>query len=65
VTIGVVRAGRACFGPLSGSRVEREPVGLALVAMALLGLGILLGLFPQLLTNPVSAVILPLAVLGS
>jgi formate hydrogenlyase subunit 3/multisubunit Na+/H+ antiporter MnhD subunit len=64
VTIGAVRAGRACFGKLSGSPVEREPRGAALLAMGLVIVSVLLGLFPQLLTEPVAAVILPLATLG-
>jgi formate hydrogenlyase subunit 3/multisubunit Na+/H+ antiporter MnhD subunit len=64
VVIGTVRAGRACFGPLSGSPVEREPWGLALAAFILVGLGVVIGLYPQLLTAPVAAVILPLSTLG-
>jgi formate hydrogenlyase subunit 3/multisubunit Na+/H+ antiporter MnhD subunit len=63
VIIGVVRAGQACFGELRASPVEREPVGLALVAIVLVVAGLVLGLFPQLLTGPVAAVILPLSVL--
>jgi formate hydrogenlyase subunit 3/multisubunit Na+/H+ antiporter MnhD subunit len=64
VMIGVVRAGRACFGELRSSPVERESLGLALPAAALVLVGVLLGLFPQLLTGPVATVILPLSVLG-
>ncbi len=64
VLIGVVRAGRACFGDLSASPVEREPRSLALLAFALVALSLLLGLFPQLLINPVAAVILPLSTLA-
>ncbi len=64
VLIGVVRAGRACFGDLSASPVEREPRGLALTALALVVASLLLGLFPQLLINPVAAVILPLSTLA-
>lgn len=63
VIIGVVRAGQACFGELHSSPVEREPIGLAVIAFVLVAAGILLGLFPQLLTGPVAAVILPLSVL--
>jgi formate hydrogenlyase subunit 3/multisubunit Na+/H+ antiporter MnhD subunit len=64
VVIGTVRAGRACFGPLSGSPVEREPWGLTLAAFVLVALGVVIGLYPQLLTAPVAAVILPLSTLG-
>jgi formate hydrogenlyase subunit 3/multisubunit Na+/H+ antiporter MnhD subunit len=64
VLIGTLRAGRACFGNLSGSPVEREPAGLALLALILVAGGMLLGIFPQLLTGPVAAVILPLSTLG-
>jgi formate hydrogenlyase subunit 3/multisubunit Na+/H+ antiporter MnhD subunit len=64
VMVGVVRAGRACFGDLHESPVERESLSLALPAMALVMAGVLLGLFPQLLTGPVATVILPLSVLG-
>lgn len=63
VIAGVVRAGQACFGELRSSPVEREPFGLALVAFMLVAIGLVLGLFPQLLTGPVAAVILPLSVL--
>ena len=63
VTIGVARAGQATFGELSGSPVEREPAGLALVAVLLVLTGVFLAVFPQLLTDPVAAVILPLSVL--
>lgn len=63
VVIGVVRAGQACFGELRASPVEREPIGLTLIACALVAISLLLGLFPQLLTGPVAAVILPLSVL--
>jgi len=48
---------------LSGSPVEREPVGLAVVAFLLVMVGVFLAVFPQLLTGPVAAVILPLSVL--
>ncbi|PKO22493.1 MAG: hypothetical protein CVU38_09115 [Chloroflexi bacterium HGW-Chloroflexi-1] len=64
VLVGTVRAGRACFGKLSGSPVEREPGGLAFLAILLVAASVLLGLFPQLLTGPVAAVILPLSTLG-
>jgi len=64
VLAGTVRAGRACFGDLTASPVQREPRGVALLATALVLTGMLLGLFPQLLTGPVAAVILPLATLG-
>lgn len=64
VVFGVVRAGRACFGDLRFSPVEREPRGVAALAIALVVGGLLLSLFPQLLTGPVAAVILPLSVLG-
>ena len=64
VLLGTVRAGRACFGALHGSSVEREPSSLLLVTLALIVFGILLGLYPQLLTGPVAAVILPLSTLG-
>lgn len=63
VLIGVVRAGQSCFGDLRASPVEREPATFALIAALLVGLGALIGLFPQLLTGPVAAVILPLSVL--
>lgn len=63
VLIGIVRAGRACFGDLHASPVERESFGLALIAVVLVGASVLLGLFPQLLTGPVASVILPLSVL--
>ncbi len=63
VLIGVVRAGWACFGDLSASPVERESRSLALLAFVLLGVGVLLGVFPQLLIGPVAAVILPLSTL--
>lgn len=63
VTIGVARAGQATFGELSGSPVEREPAGLVVVAMLLVAAGVFLAVFPQLLTGPVAAVILPLSVL--
>ena len=63
IVVGVIRAGQACFGELQSSPVEREPVGLAVVAFVLVAVGLLLGLFPQLLTGPVAAVILPLSVL--
>ena len=64
VLIGVVHAGRACLGDLSASPVEREPRSLVLLASALVALSLLLGLFPQLLINPVAAVILPLSTLA-
>jgi formate hydrogenlyase subunit 3/multisubunit Na+/H+ antiporter MnhD subunit len=64
VVVGTVRAGRACFGELSASPVERESRLAALLAAGLIGFGVVLGLFPQLLTAPVAAVILPLSTLG-
>jgi multicomponent Na+:H+ antiporter subunit A len=64
VLIGTLRATRACFGALSASPVERERPVFALLALALIAAGLLLGLFPQLLTGPVAAVILPLSTLG-
>ncbi|OIO92351.1 MAG: hypothetical protein AUK03_09890 [Anaerolineae bacterium CG2_30_64_16] len=64
VLVGAVRAGRSCFGKLSGSPVAREPASLAFLAMLLVTASVLLGLFPQLLTGPVAAVILPLSTLG-
>ncbi len=64
VLVGALRAGRACFGRLSGSPVSREPLMLAVLAFILIASGVLLGLFPQLLTGPVAAVILPLSALG-
>ncbi len=63
VVIGVVRAGQACLGELRFSRVEREPASLTVLAMLLVLIGVILGLFPQLLTDPVASVILPLSVL--
>jgi formate hydrogenlyase subunit 3/multisubunit Na+/H+ antiporter MnhD subunit len=62
--VGAVRVGRACFGKLSASPVERESFGLAALCAILVGAGLLLGLLPQLLTGPVAAVILPLSRLG-
>lgn len=64
VVLGAIHAGRACFGNLSFAPVEREPRGVAFLAICLVGGGLLLGLFPQLLTGPVAAVILPLSILG-
>jgi multicomponent Na+:H+ antiporter subunit D len=64
VLIGAVRAGRACFGHLRASPVEREPASLAVLAFGLVLVGVLLGVVPQLLTGPVAAVILPLSTLG-
>ncbi len=61
VLVGALRAGQSCFGKLSGSPVHREPVLLAALAVALVAAGVLLGLFPQLLTGPVAAVVLPLS----
>ncbi len=63
VITGVVRAGQACFGDLRSSPVEREPLLLSAIAFTLVAAGLLLGLFPQLLTGPVAAVILPLSIL--
>jgi formate hydrogenlyase subunit 3/multisubunit Na+/H+ antiporter MnhD subunit len=63
VIVGVVRAGQAAFGNLRASPVEREPVSLTLIASLLVLVGLLLGLLPQLLTDPVAAVILPLSIL--
>jgi formate hydrogenlyase subunit 3/multisubunit Na+/H+ antiporter MnhD subunit len=64
VMLGVIRAGRACFGRLRGSPVHRESFGVAVLAAALVLIGVVVGLFPQILTEPVSAVILPLATFG-
>ena len=64
VMLGVIRAGRACFGQLSGSPVQRESFSVAILAAALVIIGVVVGLFPQLLTGPVSAVILPLSTFG-
>jgi len=64
VMLGVIRAGRACFGRLSGSPVHRESFSVAVLAAALVLIGVVVGLFPQILTEPVSAVILPLATFG-
>lgn len=64
VLIGVVRAVQASFGDLEASRVERESRSLAVLVAGLVVVGLLVGLFPQLLTGPVAAVILPLATLG-
>lgn len=64
VIAGAARAGSACFGPLRASPVEREPTLAALLILALVAFGLGLGLFPQLLTAPVAAVILPLSTLG-
>ena len=43
--------------------MEREPATLAVIAFFLVLVGALIGLFPQILTGPVAAVILPLSVL--
>jgi formate hydrogenlyase subunit 3/multisubunit Na+/H+ antiporter MnhD subunit len=64
VMVGVVRAGFACYGELSGSPVEREPFGVKALAFALVAASVLLGLFPQLLSNAVAAAALPLSVMG-
>lgn len=64
VLIGVVRGTSACFGDLTQSSVERESPGLAALALLLTLVGVLLGLFPQLLIGPVAAVILPLSTFG-
>lgn len=64
VLAGVLRGVRACFGDLTQSSVEREPRGLAFIAVLLVVAGALLGLFPQLLTGPVAAVIFPLSTFG-
>jgi formate hydrogenlyase subunit 3/multisubunit Na+/H+ antiporter MnhD subunit len=64
VMLGVIRAGRACFGRLSGSPVHRESFSVAVLAGALVLIGVVVGLFPQVLTEPVSAVILPLSTFG-
>ncbi len=64
VLIGVIRAGKACFGSLSESEVERESFGITVLAFTLVLVSVLLGIFPQLLTDPVAAVIMPLSVLG-
>lgn len=64
VLVGVVRGAQACFGDLARSPVERESRSLALLALLLTLAGALLGLFPQLLTDPVAAVIFPLSTFG-
>jgi formate hydrogenlyase subunit 3/multisubunit Na+/H+ antiporter MnhD subunit len=64
VMLGVIRAGRACFGRLSGSPVQRESFSVAFLAALLVAIGVVVGLFPQLLIGPVSAVILPLSTFG-
>jgi formate hydrogenlyase subunit 3/multisubunit Na+/H+ antiporter MnhD subunit len=64
VILGTVRAGYACFGRLTNSPVEREPVLASLLVFVLVALGLVLGLYPQLLTSPVAAVILPLSTFG-
>lgn len=64
VILGTVRAGYACFGRLTNSPVEREPRLASLLIFALVAFGVALGLYPQLLTSPVAAVILPLSTLG-
>ena len=65
VMVGVVRAGQATFGRLAGSAVERESPAMTVIAVSLVLANVLLGLFPQLLTDAVAAVILPLSTLGS
>jgi multicomponent Na+:H+ antiporter subunit D len=64
VMLGVIRAGRACFGELSESPVHRESLSIVLLAAVLVIFGAVIGLFPQLLTGPVSAAILPLSTFG-
>jgi formate hydrogenlyase subunit 3/multisubunit Na+/H+ antiporter MnhD subunit len=64
VILGTVRAGYACFGRLTHSPVEREPLLASLLIFALVALGVILGLYPQLLTAPVAGAILPLSTLG-
>ncbi len=64
VLLGVVRGGRACFGNLSDSPVTRESASVAILALVLVAFGVLVGLLPQLLTDPVAAAILPLSTLG-
>jgi multicomponent Na+:H+ antiporter subunit D len=64
VMLGVIRAGRACFGRLSESPVHRESFSIAILAAVLVIFGAVVGLFPQLLTGPVSAAILPLSTFG-
>jgi multicomponent Na+:H+ antiporter subunit A len=64
VIMGTVRVGHACFGQLVHSPVEREPRLAALLMFGLAAFGLVLGLYPQLLTTPVAAAILPLSTLG-
>jgi len=64
VVIGTARAGYACFGRLTNSPVEREPVLASLLLFGLAAFGVILGLYPQLLTAPVAGAILPLSTLG-
>lgn len=63
VLVGTIRAAQACSGKLGSSPVEREPAALAILAFAMVLFGVVLGLFPQLLTGPVAAVVLPLSTL--
>ncbi|HEX9115972.1 MAG TPA: proton-conducting transporter membrane subunit [Anaerolineae bacterium] len=63
VLAGALRAGMACFGKLTGSPVEREPMMLGLLAGLLVVTGLVLALFPQVLAAPVAAVIGPLSAL--
>ena len=65
VLVGTLRAARAGFGSLVESPVERESFLAASACVVLVVLSVALGLFPQLLTGPVAAVILPLSTLGS
>ena len=61
VLAGTLRAGRACFGPLRNSPVQREPLLLALLVVVLMAAGVMLGLLPQLLAATVAVVIVPLS----
>jgi formate hydrogenlyase subunit 3/multisubunit Na+/H+ antiporter MnhD subunit len=60
VVLGAVRTGRACFGSLSASPVEREPASLAFLSVLLVLLGVVVGIVPQILASPVAAVVAPL-----
>jgi formate hydrogenlyase subunit 3/multisubunit Na+/H+ antiporter MnhD subunit len=61
VLAGTLRAGRACFGTLRNSPVQREPLLLAVLVFVLLAAGVMLGLFPQLLAGAVAVAIVPLS----